>query len=133
MNKKQKVFGFIVGYILVWRLCVIPDTYFDYAGLVFFGTIGLFPIIRLKGLMDRGEMDSFMLYCYAPLIVVFLHFDFAFNQIFGTIFYREPPREFLYTTRTQRHFDKSKGFRKSVATIWARRLNVIDPGHINGA
>lgn len=45
--------------------------------------------------------------------------------------YLEPPKEFLFTTRTQRHIDKSYGFRLKNARYWADILNAIDPGHID--
>ena len=52
--------------------------------------------------------------------------DVLFNVIFGSIIFREIPKEFLFTNRVKRHLKE----KSVVAQEWADRLNKIYPGHV---
>lgn len=62
--------------------------------------------------------------------------DVIFNATWGTIIFRELPREWLFTDRLKRHWypsdikfmDSKK--QKDRAAPWVRRVNLIDPGHV---
>lgn len=66
-----------------------------------------------------------------PLAVTGLLLDVAFNATFGSLMYREFPRELLFTARCKRHFHGEDGSRRRMAAWWARQLNQFDPGHID--
>lgn len=133
MTKKQGLFGILIGLVISASLFQVYDfPYFiDMTLLIVFGTFWLFAGgIKAKGLLRDGQLDSFSTYAFAPLIVVFILLDILFNLFVGSIAYREFPREFLFTSRTQRHYYKGSGWRLQVARTWAKRLNAIDPGHV---
>lgn len=136
LSKLQLAWGLIGGFgaalgfydlvayplVLVWlfKLIIIPVCAF---------TGG----IKAKGMLERGEVDGFLVFCYAPLIPFVLVVDVVWNITVGSVVYRELPREWLFTTRTKRHFYQKTSRDKrrlEVATKWARRLNWIDPGHV---
>jgi hypothetical protein len=48
--------------------------------------------------------------------------DVLVNLTFGTIMFREIPREFLFSSRVQRHYDAGN----PLAVWWAKQLNVFD-------
>ena len=66
--------------------------------------------------------------------------DIAFNWIYGTIAFRELPREFFFTSRIKRwsryaEEDSSRGTKArqrkyDKALDWKQRINRIEPGHI---
>lgn len=135
----QKATGLIVGIYAVWSyyqflggvLLLIPFTYLLMPVWLF--TAG----IHAKGIVERGEANSFLKFVYAPLVVLVLAVDVVWNITLGSLIYRELPREWLFTTRTQRHYDELtiaydqlSGLRKERAVYWAGVLNAIDPGHI---
>ena len=74
-----------------------------------------------------SRMDSFLLWSYAPLVMRVLLLDVIFNVTWGTIIFRELPREWLFTQRVQRHMHDTDNH---VVRLWARRLNFIEPGHV---
>lgn len=63
-----------------------------------------------------------------PLGVIGLVLDVAFNLTFGTLMYRELPRELLFTARCKRH-KRGDGWRKQLAEWFCANLNIFDPGH----
>ncbi|MGI9250209.1 MAG: hypothetical protein ACR2PR_03300 [Pseudohongiellaceae bacterium] len=77
----------------------------------------------------RRYFDDFG-YCVGTLTIMALLVgvisDVLFNWIFGTIIFREFPREFLFTSRVKRHAEK----RTQLGHIWKERLNKIMPGHV---
>src|SRR5688572_8958618 len=64
-----------------------------------------------------------------PLAIVGLVIDAAFNVVFGSLMFRELPRELLFTSRCQRHA-RGDGSRQRLALWWAKQLNQFDPDHI---
>ena len=86
--------------------------------------------ILMKDRIEAGKTNAFMNYVYGPLGVLVLVVDVVWNAVIGSITFLEFPREFLFTTRVQRHYDESEGKRFKVAVFWAFVLNAIDDGHI---
>ena len=66
------------------------------------------------------------------LLVMGYPADILFNLIRGTIIFRELPREFLFSSRVQRHYKRIgiDNERYRTAAYWAKVLNAADPGHI---
>jgi hypothetical protein len=65
--------------------------------------------------------------------------DIAFNAIYGTLVFRELPREVFFTSRIKRWskeaeraspWPKWKRSRYETALDWKTRINKIEPGHI---
>ena len=67
-------------------------------------------------------------------VIRFIIRDVLFNLLWGTIIYREFPREFLFTSRTKRHFydlhKKSTYGQKKAAAAWALILNIVEDKHV---
>lgn len=116
-------------------------------------TVHLFiALVHAKVLHERATLTLFWRAHLYPGLVLFVVLDVLANLIVGTIIYLElplwvtdapkvivdflrfkltRPREFLLTTRTQRHFyGRRDTWRWHVAAFWARQLNQIDPGHV---
>ena len=95
---------------------------------------------RYTLLRDSGDWDALpkiVRYPWLIFIAYGLKFDVFWNIAFGSIFFSELPREFLFTDRVQRHVDSVKPFtapqnwRQEVGVDWARWLNLLDPGHVD--
>lgn len=66
--------------------------------------------------------------------------DILFNWIYGTIAFRELPKEFFFTSRIKRWSryaetdrrvkTKSRQKKYDIALDWKQRINRIEPGHI---
>ena len=50
--------------------------------------------------------------------------DVIFNATWGTVVFREWPKEWTFSERLQRHVNNPR------AAKWIFRVNLIDPGHI---
>lgn len=66
---------------------------------------------------------------YAALFVGIVA-DVVFNWTWGTIIFREIPREFVFTNRLKRHHRGSDAKQKKRAEPWVTLVNMIDPGHV---
>lgn len=86
-------------------------------------------VMHAKAMRERGDLRTYWLVMLLPLAAVGLVLDCAFNLTFGTLMFRELPRELLFTSRCKRHF-RGDGRRKRLAGWWARQLNTFDPGHV---
>lgn len=86
-------------------------------------------VMHAKAVHERGELTIYWRVMLLPLAVVGLLLDVAFNLTFGTLMFRELPRELLFTARCQRHV-RGVGRRRPLALWWARQLNQFDPGHV---
>ena len=142
MSKLQAVFGLVVGVLATLGLFGV----IQYPSFVQVPFVSLFVAVWLftggihaKQMYEVGEIDSFLKWMYAPLVVVVILVDVFFNATWGTIIYRELPKEWLFTTRTKRHYYTQippEGMapkmyqRYQAAQRWAYRLNAIDPGHV---
>ena len=150
-SKVQMVFGAVVGTAVYLALLQVLD--FPYAldtmAVSFLFTFWLFHgAVHAKGMMERGELDSFSTWMWSPGVVVVLLLDFTWNVLWGSIIFRELPqlhkKEVLFSSRVQRmcdqyEFDREFGTatnkaltkaQQDAALVWAMRLNRIDPGHI---
>lgn len=85
-------------------------------------------IMHAKLRMEAGELSRFWKINLAPIGLLGLVLDVAFNFIVGTVLYLETPREFTFTSRCKRH--KVKGGRRGdMARWWCKQLEQIEPGH----
>ena len=104
----------------------------SYAGYPLFQLTWLFYLAfmgvkRNKELYKESLGDAW--YGFYPLFAVALILDVLFNWTFGTLYYREIPREFLFTSRCHRHL-QSKGIQLARAHyICTNLLNPSDEGH----
>jgi hypothetical protein len=133
MTKLQIAFGVVVGIAATIGLFGVVDypSYVQIPFVSFFVAIWLFTGgIHAKQMVEKGEIDQLLLWVYSPLVMTVILVDVFFNLTWGTIIYRELPREFLFTTRTKRHIGDSAGRNYLAARRWAFRLNAIDPGHV---
>lgn len=66
-------------------------------------------------------------------LIVGIVADVLFNAFWGTLIFREFPRELLFTSRVKRHCRESASVserRYKKACAWRDFLNAVDPGHI---
>lgn len=135
MSKLQVVFGVIVGALTfadLFDLVNFPG-YIRYPFVSLFVAVWLFTGgIHAKQIYEKKQADSFLLWMYAPLVMVVILLDVLFNATWGSLIYRELPKEWLFTTRTKRHYygQNSSQHQIDAAERWAYRLNAIDPGHV---
>ncbi len=91
-------------------------------------------MVQAKRMYKEGRLIGFWRRWLIPLAILFLIADFLFNVTFGSAMFKELPKwrdkEFMFTSRVQRHVDYSSGRDLATAMIWAQRLNAVDPGHI---
>lgn len=78
---------------------------------------------------SRSILTPYWYVMLVPLVLVGFVLDIVFNLTFGWMFL-ERPHELMFSSRVQRHFRQSVGWRKRLAIFWARNLNVFDAGHI---
>lgn len=88
-------------------------------------------VMHAKRVQDEGgKLSPLWLISIVPWAVIGLALDVAFNLVAGTIMFVELPREWLFTTRAERHFRNSDGWRLKLAQWWAVTLNTFDKTHI---
>lgn len=98
---------------------------------LWFGVTGCFVlVIHAKKLRDAGQLSLFWTVNVLPWAVLGLVLDAVFNVLAGTLMFFEVPRETLFSSRVERHFRHSDGWRNRLAVFWAKQLNAIDPIHI---
>ena len=133
-KKPQLIFGMLIGVGAFTGLMGFIDypRLIDIIFVTFLLAIWLFTGgIHAKGMWERGQLNNFLKWSYAPLVFLVLLLDITFNLIFGTLFFREVPREWLFTNRVKRHIKTSRRRDLTVAMYWAGVLNSIDPGHVS--
>lgn len=59
-----------------------------------------------------------------------LFLDVVFNLTYGTVHFKELPRELLFTDRVKRLVRNATGQRGRRALKWKKTLNAIDEGHV---
>lgn len=65
-----------------------------------------------------------------PFLALGLALDTLFNWTFGTVFFREFPREFLFTARCSRHLKSDNEIQKQRAEFACKNLlDPADKGH----
>ena len=144
-------YGFWFGLIL-WSLFTIAPWFFMLARLKNMGykpnRQGIKQLYRELGLITTFSVLTFS--------VVGILADVIFNLVFGTLIFRELPREGLFTQRVERWDDKASRRirrwhtevgsdpnkpptaemldrlrrRERMGRLWAERLNLIMPGHV---
>ncbi len=88
-------------------------------------------IMRLKRRRDRGDLSARHYVLAAAVLPFGIGLDAFWNVVFGTIFFVDPPREWLLTARLQRYKrEQPKAWRgRFAAWFCARVLNPHDPEH----
>lgn len=87
-------------------------------------------VMHLKRVKDKEDFSLIeKLFAY-PMLYIGLFIDIMFNITSGTIFFLEPPREFLFTSRCQRHLESKKTnfyarYQKRVAKYFCSKF--MDP------
>lgn len=98
---------------------------------LWFGVHWLYVVaMAAKQAVVADKLTTYLWVMLAPAALLGLVLDVAFNVIFGTIVFRELPREWLFTSRCRRHI-QGAGSRQRMARWWAKQLNPFDQGHIS--
>lgn len=95
--------------------------------------VWFFAVGNYLGMRDSRIIYTIPNFIRWSLIVALLPglvLDVLFNFTYGTIHFKELPREFLFTSRVKRHVRNSTGTRGRRAQVWRKTLNAIDEGHI---
>lgn len=97
-------------------------------GMLFLG----YPTVqRLKDIPGiRKEMGLVMIVPIYCALFVGIIADVIFNAIWGTLIFRELPKEWLFTDRLKRHWHGEDLEQKARAHPWVKRVDLIDPGHV---
>lgn len=98
--------------------------------LLFFGTwLFYVAFMHLKKYKTMLSEIKFLYYGVQPFFILALIMDVLFDKIIGTIYFRELPREWLFTARCQRHM-KGSGIQLRRATfVCTYLLNPFDENH----
>lgn len=101
--------------------------------VVWFFAVAKYLDMREDGTYD--EVPKFFRWCLFLGLVPGLILDVIFNATYGTVHFRELPREWTFSRRVKRHYKGitySEGVtrRETLAIWWADVLNTIDPGHV---
>lgn len=96
---------------------------------LFYGTlffyIGFMAIKEKKDREKLKEKFGAIWYGFYVLYIIGLVLDTLFNVICGSLYYRERPKEFLFTTRCNRHLTKGTGVQLARAQFACE--NLLDP------
>lgn len=96
-----------------------------------FVTGWFFAVTHARVLRDAEIEFSWMVTVpFYVFLAVGAAFDVLFNWIWGTIIFRELPKEGFFTSRVKRHVKESSGYRQRKALEWKERINKIQPDHI---
>lgn len=90
-------------------------------------------VMHIKKFRDQLTFVG-KLFAY-PMLYIGLFIDIIFNITSGTVFFFEPPMEFLFTSRCQRHLESKKTnfyarYQKRVAKFFCSKF--MDPYDENG-
>jgi len=80
-------------------------------------------VMNLK--RNRGKITKTGWFFMAPIVVVGVLVDVALNILVGTVIFLEPPKEWVYTDRLQRHLAESSGWRLRRAAWFCE--HILDP------
>ena len=111
--------------ILLWIVAIALGSWWGVTGW-------FFALTHAQTLKDRGvRFGWFVKGGIIPYLVLGVGVDAVFNIFWGTILFRELPKEWLFSNRVSRHLeDANGGDRYRIAIEWANRINKIMPGHI---
>ena len=109
---------------ILWFLVLALVSWLLLGGLFF-----AYPTVyRLKDKRDQfGWIVKVPIYLW---LAVGLAADVVFNATWGTVIFRELPRETIFTKRLKRHWHGDDEKQKQRAEPWVKRVNAIDPGHV---
>lgn len=104
--------------------------------------LALYPLAQKWFEWTIKAKESGSAWKFYPMAVVMIPLDIVFNLIWGTILFRELPREFLFSTRVERHYRACpmntasgelmpRSHQDYEALYWADWLNKRDPRHIH--
>jgi hypothetical protein len=101
---------------------------------LFYGTlffyIGFMSLKEKEHQKKLKEKFGAIWYGFYVLLFIGLIMDTLFNWTVGTLYYREFPQEFLFTTRCNRHLTTGKGKQLSRAHfVCDNMLDPFDKGH----
>ena len=94
-------------------------------GMLFIGFPGMQRLKAHRDLFDWKVKTPIYLALFFGVLA-----DVAFNSIWGTIIFRELPREWLFTYRLKRHWHGTDTVQKERARPWVTAVNTVDPGHV---
>lgn len=84
--------------------------------------LGYPTVMRLKPMKDQlswiVKVPVYFAFAFGLLA------DVIFNATWGTVVFREFPKEWTFTERLKRHKENPR------AAKWIYRVNLIDPGHV---
>jgi len=104
-------------------LLVIGVLYLFYITWVFY-----LAIMNLR--RNKARLSKTVLRLSYPIVIAGSLLNITFNFIVGTVVFYEPPREWFFTDRCQRHQERSKGTRLRRANWFC--ANILDPFDLNG-
>lgn len=93
-------------------------------------------VMHGKARMESGELTLFWKVHLLPLAAIGVVLDVAFNFTFGVVMFAELPRELMFSSRVQRHYNGGTTLRPSspwqvaLARFWGRQLNQMAEFHI---
>lgn len=86
-------------------------------------------IMNLK--RNQAKIPKVTKFFIIPIVVIGVLFDVALNIIVGTVIFLEMPREWVFTSRLQRHLYKSHGWQLRRAEWFCH--NILDPFDPSGS
>lgn len=95
--------------------------------LMYFGLV--FIIVTKMNYQGKFEWKFLPIY---PFVFLFLLVDFLYNLIIGSFLFMEFPREWLFTSRVERHKLFSDGITQDFAIYACKLMDKYDPGHCRG-
>lgn len=86
-----------------------------------------FAFAKSKELKDRGvKLGSIVTIPLNTFLAVGYGMDVLFNATWGSVIFREFPKEWTFSQRVRRQYKAGN----HVATTWRERINKILPGHV---
>ena len=104
--------------------------------VVWFFAIGTY--LRLERNHKLRDLPSFIYWTLYVMLIPGVVLDFLFNITYGTLHYKQIPKDWLFSGTTARILREDSQIarwgnpttRYKRALRWKRILNTIDPGHI---
>lgn len=117
--------GIIDGYL--WVVWLAVSVVLAWWTLV----LCFYAVMYAKTLVEKGVRFHwfFLVPIYVGFVIGVL-LDIVFNFTWGTIAFRERPREWVFTARCKRHKEKgASDWRGIKAMWWCDEMNKIEVGH----
>lgn len=110
---------FFQGLVLAWLYFVI-----------WFCAVGTY--LRLERSGDIRKLPRFIYWSLYIALIPGVVLDFIFNLTYGTIHYRQIPKDWLFSATTARILRENMVTtpRYNKARKWKHILNTFDPGHV---